>query len=157
GTALPWTPAPAQAKARTRKRRPATVSYVNPEYGISFSFPRAYGLKSGDAAQLSWGDLGPFQLDFVHPGGVTLAGVQLPGNSYPGTDFNSGFLNLSVNPRMTAEACTQFAFPEAKTSSSDSGEATASKDAPEESKVADKTTETATKVKIGAVEFTEAE
>ena len=106
--ALAATPAPAApGKAKTRKRRPATVSYVNPEYGISFRFPRAYGLKSGDAAQLSWGDLGPFQMDFVHPGGVTLAGVQLPADSYPGTDFNSGFLNLSVNPRMTAEACTR--------------------------------------------------
>jgi hypothetical protein len=157
--ALAATPAPAApGKAKTRKRRPATVSYVNPEYGISFRFPRAYGLKSGDAAQLSWGDLGPFQMDFVHPGGVTLAGVQLPADSYPGTDFNSGFLNLSVNPRMTAEACTQFAFPEGKTSSSDSAEATDSKDATgRESKVADKTTETATKVKIGAVEFTEVE
>jgi hypothetical protein len=156
------TPTPVQAKARTRKRRPATVSYVNPEYGVSFSFPRQYSLKSGDAAQLSWGDLGPFQMDFVHPGGVTLAGVQVPGDSYPGTDFKSGFVNLSVNPRMTPEACTQFAFPEAKMgaerSSSDSGEATVSKDATaKESTAADKTTVTATKVKIGAVEFAEVE
>ena len=109
-------PAPApvavKAKAKTKRRPATTVSYVNPEYGVSFSFPRQFSLKSGDAAQLSWGDLGPFQMDFVHPGGVTLAGVTLPGNSYPGTDFKSAFVNLSVNPRMTAEACTQFAFPE---------------------------------------------
>ena len=111
-------PAPApvavKAKAKTKRRPATTVSYVNPEYGVSFSFPRQFSLKSGDAAQLSWGDLGPFQMDFVHPGGVTLAGVTLPGNSYPGTDFRSAFVNLSVNPRMTAEACTQFAFPEVK-------------------------------------------
>jgi hypothetical protein len=140
-------PTPVQAKARTKKPRPATVSYVNPEYGISFSFSRQYSLKSGDAAQLSWGDLGPFQMDFVHPGGVTLAGVQLPGNSYPGTDFKSGFVNLSVNPRMTSEACTQFAFPEAKAgveTSSPGGNDTSGKD-------------TTTKVKIGALEFTEVE
>ena len=101
-------PAPApvavKAKAKTKRRPATTVSYVNPEYGVSFSFPRQFSLKSGDAAQLSWGDLGPFQMDFVHPGGVTLAGVTLPGNSYPGTDFRSAFVNLSVNPRMTAEA-----------------------------------------------------
>jgi hypothetical protein len=140
-------PVPVQAKARTKKPRPATVSYVNPEYGISFSFPRQYSLKSGDAAQLSWGDLGPFQMDFVHPGGVTLAGVQLPGNSYPGTDFKSGFVNLSVNPRMTSEACTQFSFPEAKPgveTSSPGGNDTAENN-------------TTAKVKIGAVEFTEVE
>jgi hypothetical protein len=31
---------------------------------------------------------------------------------YPGTDFASGFFNVSVHPRMTAGQCSQFAFPE---------------------------------------------
>jgi hypothetical protein len=145
-------PAPApvavKAKAKTKRRPATTVSYVNPEYGVSFSFPRQFSLKSGDAAQLSWGDLGPFQMDFVHPGGVTLAGVALPSNSYPGTDFKSAFVNLSVNPRMTAESCTQFAFPESKrvseASSPVASEATAGKGM-------------ASQVKIGAVEFSEVE
>ena len=109
------TPAPVAAKPKTKKRRAATLSYVNRQYGVGFSFPRQYSLKSGDDAQLSWRDLGPFQMDFVHPGGVTLAAVELPGNSYPGTDFKSAFVNLSVNPGMTSEACTQFAFPEENT------------------------------------------
>jgi hypothetical protein len=152
-TAAPATapvPVPVAVKAKPKtKRRPATtVSYVNPEYGVSFSFPRQFSLKSGDAAQLSWGDLGPFQMDFVHPGGVTLAGVTLPGNSYPGTDFKSAFVNLSVNPRMTAESCTQFAFPESKgvneASSPVASEATTGKGM-------------ASQVKIGAVEFSEVE
>ena len=139
-------PAPVAVKAKPKaKRRPSTtVSYVNPEYGVSFSFPRQFSLKSGDAAQLSWGDLGPFQMDFVHPGGVTLAGLTLPGNSYPGTDFKSAFVYLSVNPRMTAESCTQFAFPESKgvteTSSTVASETVTGK-------------HTATQVKIGEVEF----
>jgi hypothetical protein len=102
-------PAPVVAKAKTKKRRAAMLSYVNRQYGVGFSFPRQYSLKSGDEAQLSWKDLGPFQMDFVHPGGITLAAVELPGNSYPGTDFRSAFVNLSVNPGMTSEACTQFA------------------------------------------------
>ena len=91
------------------------LSYVNRQYGVGFSFPRQYSLKSGDDAQLSWKDLGPFQMDFVHPGGVTLAAVELPGNSYPGTDFKSAFVNLSVNPGMTSEACTQFSSLEKNT------------------------------------------
>ena len=157
-------PAPVQAKAKPRKRRPATVSYVNPEYGVSFTFPRQYSLKSGDAAQLSWGDLGPFQMDFVQPGGMTLAGVQLPGHAYPGSDFKSAFVNLSVNPRMTSDACSQFAFPEAKTvggmSPAGTGEetTTASETAGKESKAADKSVRsTSSTVKIGEVEFTEVE
>lgn len=109
------TPAPVAAKPKTKKRRAAMLSYVNRQYGVGFSFPRQYSLKSGDDAQLSWKDLGPFQMDFVHPGGVTLAAVELPGNSYPGTDFKSAFVNLSVNPGMTSEACTQFASLEKNT------------------------------------------
>jgi hypothetical protein len=128
-------PAPKPVQAKPRKRRAATLSYVNREYGVSFSFPRQYSLKSGDDAQLSWGDLGPFQMDFIHPGGVTLAGVELPGNSYPGTDFKSAFVNLSVNPGMTSEACTHFAFPEANAA------------------VDPSSTEKIAKVKIGAIEF----
>jgi hypothetical protein len=99
------TPAPVAAKAKPR--RAATLSYTNREYGLSFNFPGNYRLKtqpkSDDAAQMN----------FVQPGGITLAAIELPGNSYPGTDFKSGTVNVSVNPGMTPEACTQFAYPEA--------------------------------------------
>ncbi len=132
--------APAAAKAKTKKRRPATFSYINPEYGVAFAFPRQYILKSGDQAQLSWGDLGPFLKDFVHPGGVTLAAVELPANSYPGTDFKSAFVTLSVHPGMTAEACTQFAFPESKAAVDPAS-----------------TEKSAAKVRVGATEFSEIE
>ncbi len=140
-TAMPApTPVPAKSShPKSTKRRAATLSYINREYGVTFSFPRQYNLKSGDDAQLSWGDLGPFQMDFVHPGGVTLAGVELPENSYPGTDFKSAFVNLSVNPGMTSEACTQFAFPETNAA------------------VDPSSTEKTGRVKIGAIEFSEVE
>ena len=105
-------PAPVQAKAKTRKHRAATLSYVNREYGLSFSFPRSYRLKTGKAVQSASGLTGPAQMNFVHPGGVMLAAVEIPGNSYPGTDFKSGLVNVSVNPGMTSEACAQFAIPE---------------------------------------------
>jgi len=147
------------SKAKSMRRRPATLSYVNREYGVSFSFPRQYMLKSGDQAQLSWGDLGPFLMDFVHPGGVTLAAVELPGNSYPGTDFKSAFVNISVNPGMTSEACTQFAFPEPKagvqpSSNDTTGNDTTGKDTTGKDATGKHTT---TRVKIGAIEFSEVE
>jgi len=88
---------------------------------------------------LSWGDLGPFQMDFAQPGGVTLAGVEVPANSYPATDFKSAFVTLSVNPGVTSEACAQFAFPEANAAADPSS------------------TEKTGKVKIGALEFSEVE
>jgi hypothetical protein len=95
-----------QAKAKIRKHRAATLSYVNREYGLSFRFPRSYRLKTGKAVQSA------AQMNFVNPGGVMLATVEMPGNSYPGTDFKSGLVTVSVNPGMTAEACAQFALPE---------------------------------------------
>ena len=96
---------------------------------------------------MSWGDLGPFLTDFVHPGGVTLAAVELPANSYPGTDFKSAFVTLSVNPGMTAEACSQFAFPESK----------AAVDPSSTEKSAAKIADSRAKVKFGATEFSEIE
>ena len=135
-TVPPTVPAPVveKVKAKTKKHRAATLSYVNPEYGISFNFPRNYQLKTGKDVQVASATGETFQLNFVHPGGVTLAAVKLPDNSYPGTDFKSAFVNVSVNPRMTSETCSQFAFPEAN---GVDGSSTAR---PE-------------KVKIGAIEF----
>ena len=78
-------------------------------------------------------------MNFVHPGGVMLAAVEMPGNSYPGTDFKSAFVNASVNPGMTSEACAQFALPEPGIGTEASSSA----------KIED--------VKIGAVEFHEVE
>jgi hypothetical protein len=132
-SAVPVT-VPTLARKRTKRRRLSTFSYVNRPYGVSFSFPRRYHLKAGDEAQLSWRDRGPFQMDFVQPGGMTLAAVELPDDSYPGTDFKAGFVTVSVNPGMTFEACKQFAFPE-RTS----------------------TVESSSKVKIGTIEFQEVE
>src|SRR5205823_5921 len=80
------TPAPATAAIapiptapkKVKKHRPTTATYVNSEYGVSITYPRKYGLKLGDEAQLSWPGLGPVPTDFVKPGGVMLAAVELP-------------------------------------------------------------------------------
>jgi hypothetical protein len=132
-------PTPVQAKAKTRKHRAATLSYVNREYGLSFNFPRSYRLKTGNAMQSASGLTDPAQMNFIHPGGVMLAAVEMPGNSYPGTDFKSGLVNVSVNPGMTSEACAQFALPEPGMETEASSPV----------KVDD--------VKIGAIEFREVE
>jgi hypothetical protein len=103
-------PAPAPVVAKAKKHRAATLSYANREYGLSFNFPRAYQLKTPPKVEDATTE--PLQTNFVHPGGLTLAAVEMPGNSYPGTDFKSGVFNVSVNPGMISEACAQFAVPE---------------------------------------------
>ncbi len=106
--AVPPAPVQAKAKPRATRHRAATLSYVNREYGLSLNFPRNYRLKTEPAAAST----DPLQMNFVQPGGVVLAAVEMPGNSYPGTDFKSALVNVSVNTGMTSDACSQFAFPE---------------------------------------------
>jgi len=108
----PPTP-PTSAKKKARKARRTTATYVNKTYGVSLSYPTKYSLSVGDKAQLSWPELGPVEMDFVKPGGRTLAALQLPENSYPETDFASGFMTVSVNNNVSAAECSQFAFPQA--------------------------------------------
>ena len=112
----PWLRRLCVAKAKVKKHRAATLSYVNREYGFSFDFPRNYQLKARRCQPAmkpsSLATTEPVKMNFVHPGGVPLVAVEMPGNSYPGTDFKAGLINVSVNPGMTAEQCAQFAFPE---------------------------------------------
>ena len=49
-------------------------------------------------------------MNFVQPGGVTVATVALPGGSYPGTDFASAFFNVNVNRSVSEQECARFAF-----------------------------------------------
>lgn len=100
------------AKKKSRQRKLPTSTYTNPTYGVSFRYPKYDNLKQGDDASLELDGLGPVEMNFVEPGGTTISAVELPRRLYSGTDFNSAFFNVSVNPKMTSEECEQFAFPE---------------------------------------------
>jgi hypothetical protein len=112
GTTMAAAPAPQPAPAKSKKRQASILSYVNRDYSVSFSFPRKYQLKTGESAKAAWGAMDAKSTNFAQPGGTTLAAVELPDNSYPGTDFESALINLSVKPGVTANECSQFAFPE---------------------------------------------
>ncbi len=109
--AVPVVP-PKPAKKVQRKAPMAT--YMDPAYGISLRYPKGYILKKGD--DLNKGDqklelagVGTVQSDFVQAGGVSVATIELPRSSYPGTDFTSGFFSVSVNSSLTQPQCEQFA------------------------------------------------
>jgi len=110
------TPAPGAAKPVHKKivrRTPPTVTYAAPSSGISFQYPRKYSLKTGDDAnKLVSSDAVP--MDFVQPGGVTVAAVVLPESAYPKSDLGSAFFNVSVNKALTAEQCGEFSVPQVK-------------------------------------------
>jgi hypothetical protein len=93
---------PEAPKKATKKHRPANATYVNGTYGLSFSYPRKYSLQSGSKQPA------PLQTNFLKPGAVQIAAVDMPDDSYPETDFSSALVNVSVTPGMTSDECTQF-------------------------------------------------
>jgi hypothetical protein len=111
---LPASSVPQPAKKAPKKvarKRPSTVTYSDRTYGVSFAYPRKYALETGDAAnELIASGLVP--MDFTQPGGTALAAVSLPATSFPGTDFESGLFNVSVNKNLSAEDCGKFSVPQ---------------------------------------------
>jgi hypothetical protein len=103
----------AQAKAKTKKaprKRPAEVTYSDPNSGVSFMYPRRFVLASGDKIERQPAEMDAVPMNFVRPGGVPVATVALPGTLYPGTDFASGFFSVNVNRTLSEQECPHFAF-----------------------------------------------
>ena len=115
-SSTPQVSEPAKAK-KIVKKRPSTVTYNDANYGLSFQYPRKYTLKTGEKAKLN-SDGVEFPVNFVQPGGMTIAAIEMPGNSYLGTDFYSAFLNVNVNRNLTSEQCEHFAEPALQTADS---------------------------------------
>jgi hypothetical protein len=110
------TPAPimkAENKPAVKKvvrKKPATVNYTDKTYGVAFEYPRRYAIETGEAAtELLTSS--PVPMNFVQPGGVALAAVELPETAYTNTDFSSAFFDVSVHKGLTADQCTEFAVP----------------------------------------------
>jgi hypothetical protein len=103
---------PAPKKPVVRKK-PATVNYTDKTYGVTFEYPRRYAIETGDAAsELIQTNAVP--MNFVAPGGVALAAVELPETGFINTDFSSAFFNVSVHRNITADQCNEFAVPQSK-------------------------------------------
>ncbi len=116
-----YTPTPAVAVQTETKpapkkvvhKKPATVNYTDQTYGVTFEYPRRYAIETGNAATELVAE-NPIAMNFVQPGGVALAAVELPETSFTNTDFSSAFFNVSVNKSLTADQCTEFAIPQPK-------------------------------------------
>ena len=103
---------PAACEKEVATAKASASTYIDPTYGVSFRYPKNGSLKQGDEANLELEGLGPFEMNFIQPGGTTVSAVELPRKLYAGTDFNAAFFNVSVNPEMSSEECDEFAFPE---------------------------------------------
>ena len=103
---------PAPKKSVVHKK-PATVNYTDKTYGVTFEYPRRYAIETGDAAS-ELVQTNPVPMNFVAPGGVALAAVELPETGFLNTDFSSAFFNVSVHKTLTADQCSEFAVPQPK-------------------------------------------
>jgi hypothetical protein len=110
-------PAAMQAEKKPAKKvvhkKPATVNYADKTYGVTFEYPRRYAIETGNAAQELLAS-NPLPMNFVQPGGVALAAVELPETGYANTDFSSAFFNVSVNKSLTGDQCGEFSVPQPK-------------------------------------------
>jgi len=113
-TSIVATPAPTPQKAqpKPKPKKVATSAYANSAYGLTFRYPKYDSLKEANKANPEWAGLGPVEMNFVQPGGALVTSVELPQTLYAGTNFTSAFFDVSVNPKLTASQCEQFAFPE---------------------------------------------
>jgi hypothetical protein len=115
-SSLPMSAPAVQAAAKSAPskvvhKKPATVNYTDKTYGVTFEYPRRYAIETGSAATELLAS-NPIAMNFVQPGGVALAAVELPETSFANTDFSSAFFNVSVNKSLTADQCTEFAVPQ---------------------------------------------
>src|SRR6202046_185504 len=104
---------PVPAPKKVVHKKPATVNYADKTYGVTFEYPRRYAIETGNAATEMLAS-NPIAMNFVQPGGVALAAVELPETSFANTDFSSAFFNVSVNKTLTADQCREFAVPQPK-------------------------------------------
>lgn len=95
-------------------KKPTTVNYSDQSSGLTFEYPRRYAIETGNAATELLAE-NPIAMNFVQPGGVALAAIELPETSFANTDFSSAFFDVSVNKSLTADQCTEFAVPQPKT------------------------------------------
>jgi hypothetical protein len=102
-------PPPSQPTALDSGVPSRKSTYTNEKYGISLQYPSNYTLKEGELGnEYTLGYLGPIPMKFTAAGGVRVVTVALPPNSYPGTDFNTAFVTLSVNQHLTRDECEDF-------------------------------------------------
>jgi hypothetical protein len=140
--ALPETTKPSKAPERVSKPAPRELAfsvYSNPEYGVSFRYPRNFALFDPVAGQGAdevegEGDLlygtpnsgvrSQEELESEQPGAVLVASVVVPDDTYPNTTFAGGSLQFAVNRYQTAGSCRANLIARLGDSNGASGEAT---------------------------------
>lgn len=93
-------------KKRSVVKRMSTLGYSDSLAGVSFRYPRQYTLMTPEKAKQNSDLLSRIPMNFVEPGGVKVATVELP------DAVATSLLDINVNKNLTAQQCDQFADPD---------------------------------------------
>jgi hypothetical protein len=95
-----------QAALKIGSRETLLSTYNNPDYGISFQYPKTFAL---DEAILEQEPLAETQqlIQAEQPGVLLLGTITIPDDAYPNTTFEHASLQVVVNPLATPETCRQ--------------------------------------------------
>jgi hypothetical protein len=106
-------PAHAAPTAKLPLRDSAFSVYNNPDYGVSFRYPRTYSLDDPeeDTDEASSGETQK-SLNIEQPGSVLVATVEIPSDAYPRTTFVSGTLQFITNKEISSATCRSFVTPD---------------------------------------------
>lgn len=102
--------------AKPVARESSFSTYANPDYGVTFRYPRNFALversalaeqdpPENDAPSDASGARSQEELEQEEPGAVLVATVVVPDDAYPNTTFAGGSLQLVVNRYQTAGSC----------------------------------------------------
>ena len=109
-SALP-SPTPIQSEIATPKKksvvkRMSTLGYSDSATGVSFRYPRQYTLLTPEKVKQNADLLNRIPMNFVEPGGVKVATIELPNS------VATSLLDINVNKGLTSQQCDQFADPD---------------------------------------------
>jgi hypothetical protein len=121
-------PGPTPSREPERPVKPAArelafSTYSNPEYGVSFHYPRNFALEEGPTEDRA-GIRNQEELESEEPGRVLVATVVVPDDAYPNTAFAGGSLQFAVNRYLTAGSCRASLLSRLGDSNARSGAAT---------------------------------
>jgi hypothetical protein len=88
-------------------REAAFSVYNEPEYGVSFRYPRNYALEEGELEEPVPGARSQAELAEEQPEAVLLATVVIPEDAYPNTSFIEGSLQFAVDPSLMPGSCKE--------------------------------------------------
>jgi hypothetical protein len=103
--------APVPHPAKPAPRESAFSTYSNPDYGVTFRYPRNYPLDEGPLNEQATsgmpGSRSQQELESEQAGTELVATIVVPDDSYPNTTFAGGSLQFAVNRYLAGGGCRQ--------------------------------------------------